>query len=434
MKKVCLALPTNRPCAETILALHGEAAWAAARFPAEIHVLIIDSCDPADFADHAEVVRRLPAVAHVIVHHLDEDRQRQFLRKVIEHAQVPDPEHVLDLMLPDGLSYGACTNRLFLIASALGCASVHRRDSDCGYQTTGDGETIYPIRHELALLGARAADAAADVTKSILDQALAERPVSLVGGSFIGEMSVDVAEIRSLDPEVYYDVIGLWAPIGWGDPVRRRWLVNRCFVGAGTEPFTEDRTTLGSFDPYSVEMSNIALAREVYERVPLPPARDTIGTDYFLIRLVHGAKLPAAVHNRHILNYYTPERRTDEGFLDYQFRFTKFLLSMLYFNFVYAGAAEAGVRLLDDGHHVRADLVADLVRQSLPLGRADNRHRLAVIDSGYRKLGGRYAAFADRLAARGPGLLDEACADMADFALLLDSWGPMIKASDAVGL
>lgn len=62
------------------------------------------------------------------------------------------PELMLDLMLPAGVSYGACTNRAFLIAAALGCDSVHRRDSDSTYQTL-NGETVFPVHHELASLG-----------------------------------------------------------------------------------------------------------------------------------------------------------------------------------------------------------------------------------------------------------------------------------------
>ena len=96
-------------------------------------------------------------------------------------------------------------------------------------------------------------------------------------------------------------------------------------------------------------MSNIAFDHEVYERVPLPPATDTIGSDYFLIHLVHDAALPGVLHNRHIQNYYTPFRRTDAGFRAYQMRFVKFLLSMLYLNDVYGrmGAA-ADTALLDE--------------------------------------------------------------------------------------
>ena len=70
-------------------------------------------------------------------------------------------------MLPAALSYGACTNRAFLIAVALGCESVHRRDSDSRYQVV-NGQPVFPIHHELMSLGKRAADAAHSVSETAL--------------------------------------------------------------------------------------------------------------------------------------------------------------------------------------------------------------------------------------------------------------------------
>jgi hypothetical protein len=253
-----------------------------------------------------------------------------------------------------------------------------------------------------------------------------------VGSSFIGELSVDIAEIRSLDPDVYHDVVGLWAPGDWSD-AQRRALVEESFTGAGTEPFTGDDTLLTLVDPMRVDMCNISF-HQVHERVPLPPARDTIGSDYFLIHLVRDATLPGVLHNRHIVNYYTGERRTDEGFRAYQMRFAKFFLSMLYFNAVYDGMAEAGATLLDAEHRVRPSAVARLVRESARLDQTENVHRLDVLDRSYRRLGGRYAAFADDLAAGRERLLDEARQDIEDFALLIETWEPLVDASRAVGL
>ncbi|MFE9422557.1 DUF6271 family protein [Kitasatospora sp. NPDC006697] len=430
MRRICLALPTNRPCAQTIRAAHGEAAWGAERYGVEVHLLVLDSCTGADLAEHAAVVAALAPAPGVLVHHLDERAQRRFLAAVIERSGAAGAGRLLELMLPDGVSYGACTNRAFLVAAALGCSSLHRRDSDSHYQVV-DGETVHPLKHELELLGRPAGEVAPLATRTVLDPALALRPVSLVGGSFIGEMSVDVAEIRELSPEVYQDVVSLWAS-GELDSVRRRWLVSRCFTGAGSAPFTGDRSTLGTFDAYAVEMCNIALDAAVYQRVPLPPALDTIGSDYFLIHLVHDAGLPGAVHNRHILNYYTPERRTDAGFLAYQLRFVKFLLSMLHLNHIRGRMARSGAELLDEGHRVRPELVAGIVRESLALDPGENRFRLEVLDRGYRELGGRYAAVADLVAGRAGELLDEARADMADFLLLLEAWGALIGACEHV--
>ncbi|CAM5604506.1 Glycosyltransferase family 2 protein OS=Streptomyces alboniger OX=132473 GN=CP975_03665 PE=4 SV=1 [Streptomyces alboniger] len=430
MRRVCLTLPTNRACPETIAAIGAEAAYATAHFDVEVHLLILDSSDPATFAAHAAAVRALPDNPRVGVHHLGEPEQRAFLSRVISRADVAKPELVLELMLPAAVSYGACTNRAFLLAAALGCESVHRRDSDSRYQVL-DGEPVFPIHHELASLGRSAADAAHGAVETDLAPRHAHKRVAMVGGSFVGELSVDIGEIRGLDPQAYHDVVSLWAPDDWSEAQKRE-LVEDSFRGAGSEPFTGDRATLTLVDPMRVDMCNIAF-HGVHERVPLPPATDTIGSDYFLIHLVHDAALPGVLHNRNIVNYYTAERRTDAGFIAYQTRFVKFFLSMLYFNFIYERMAEAGEALLDGDGRVRASAVSGFARESTALDTAGNVRRLDRIDAAYRRLGGRYAHFADLLADRRERFLEEARADIEDFALLTEAWEPLIRAAAATG-
>ncbi|MFJ2913309.1 DUF6271 family protein [Streptomyces sp. NPDC087228] len=432
MRKICLTLPTNRACAATISALGEEADYAAGHFDVEVHLLILDSSDAEAFAEHAGVLGNSRRAPNVIVHHLDEAEQRDFLRRVIRRSGVSKPELVLGLMLPAGVSYGACTNRAFLIGSALGCRSIHRRDSDSTYQVL-NGEPVFPIHHELTSLGKAAIDAAHGVSETTLSPEHAHKPVVMVGSSFVGELSVDIGEIARLDGDIYYDVVSLWAPRQWSDEQKRE-LVDESFRGAGNEPFVRDHSILAHVDPMRVDMCNISFRHEVYERVPLPPATDTIGSDYFLMHLVHDGTLPGVLHNRNIVNFYTAERRTDTGFLAYQMRLTKFFLSMLYFNFIYDRMAAAGASLLDDRHHVRPDAVVELVRESARLDRAENVHRLSVLDRSYRELGGRYAEFADLLAARGGRLLDEAQEDIEDFALLIEAWGPLMRASGSTGV
>ncbi|MFT2016111.1 DUF6271 family protein [Streptomyces sp. 796.1] len=428
MRTICLTLPTNRPSAPMVTALCEEAAHAARNFPVEVHALILDSSEPAAYAEHARALAGVQPVPGVVVHHLDEAAQRDFLRRVIERAALPKPELLLDLMLPAGVSYGACTNRAFLIAAALGCTSVHRRDSDSRYQEWAGGP-VYPIHHELTSIGVPASAAAPRVDEVALDAALLERPVVLVGASFVGELSVDISEIRDLDAEVYQDVVSLWAPTDWSAEQKRE-LVAESFTGAGTEPFAGDHALLTVVDPMRLDMCNISF-HQVHERVPLPPATDTIGSDYFLMHLVHDAALPGVLHNRHIVNFYTKERRTDAGFAAYQLRFAKFFLSMLYLNAVYAAMAEAGGALLDGAHQVDAERISQLVWESTRLDTVENATRLDVLDRSYRRLGGRYAAFADAIAPRRQQLLDEARHDMEDFARLIDAWQPLVEASRA---
>ncbi|MET9675417.1 DUF6271 family protein [Streptomyces sp. NPDC006482] len=427
MRRVCLTLPTNRACADTIRAVAEEAAYGALRFDVEVHLLVLDSSDAPVLAEHRAAVRALPPAPGVVVHHLDETEQRTFLRKTIARAGLASPDRMLDLMLPSRVSYGACTNRAFLFAEALGCTSVHRRDSDSRYQHL-DGEPVFPLHHELTSLGRRAADVAGLMSRRRLDPACADRPVAMVGGSFVGEMSVDVEEIHRLDPAVYEDVIGLSVPDGYPE-IWRRNLIQESFRGAGTAPFTGDRTTLTSVSPMRVDMCNIGFAREVYGQVPLPPATDTIGSDYFLIHVVHDARLPGVLHNRHIVNFHTGERRSDSGFLAYQRRLAKFLLSMPHLNAVYARMAAAGDELLDAEGLVRASAVAGFVRDSTRLDPVENAERFDVLDRSYRKLGGRYAEAADVLATERERLLDEARLDMEDFALLIDAWAPLTRST-----
>ncbi|MEU3748416.1 MULTISPECIES: DUF6271 family protein [Streptomyces] len=437
MRRVCLTLPTDRACSETIRAVAEEAAHGARRFGVEVHLLVLDSSEAPVLAGHRTTVTGLPPVPGVVVHHLDEARQRAFLRKVIAASGVAAPERVLDLLLPSRVSYGACTDRAFLIAEALGCASVHRRDSDSRYQhhspsgNPHEGGPVFPFHHELTSLGRLPADVAGLVSRSRLDPACADRPVAMVGGSFVGEMSVDVEEIRRLDPAVYEDVIGLSVPDGYPE-IWRRNLIAESFRGAGTTPFTRDLSTLTSVSPTRVDMCNIAFTSEVYGRVPLPPATDTIGSDYFLIHLVHDARLPGVLHNRHIVNFHTQERRSDAGFLAYHRRLAKFFLSTPYFNAVYERMAAAGAELLDADGRVRADAVAGFVRDSTLLDPVENAERLDVVDRSYRKLGGRYAGAADVLAAERERLIDAARADMEDFALLIDAWGPLTRSTKSV--
>ncbi|GHE01553.1 DUF6271 family protein [Streptomyces alanosinicus] len=427
MNRICLCLPTNRACSATLTAIHAEAAYAARHFGADVQLLILDSSGERTRVAHARVLAALPPARHVTVHHLDEDAQRDVLRRAVEQAGLPEPDRLVRLMLPPAVSYGACTNRAFLLAAALGCTSVHRRDSDSSYQLHA-GQPVFPIHHELPWLGRPAAEATGTVTRTELALNLLHRPVSLAGASFIGELSVDIGEMRRLDEGVYRDVVGLWAPGDWPEE-RRRDLVGESFTGAGTAPFTGDHSTLTLVDPMRVDMCNIAFDRAVYERIPLPPATDTIGSDYFLLHLVHDARLPGILHNRHIENFHTPERRSDTGFPAYQRRFVKFLLSMLYFHDVYDRMAAEGDRLLDDRQQVRPDRIVGFLRDSTALDRTENVWRLDRIDTAYRKLGGRYAAFAEQLAEERAQLLDEAASDIEDFAHLADVWPALIEAA-----
>ncbi|MGW3959575.1 DUF6271 family protein [Amycolatopsis sp. NPDC005003] len=403
MHRICLTVPTNRECAATLTEVVAEAAYAAATFPAvEVHLLVLDS------SDHFEAHARVLAAARN-VRHLDEEAQREFLRRVLKRSAATKPDYLLDLLLPAALSYGACTNRAFLIAAALGCESVHRRDSDLRYQTF-EGATVFPIHAELQSLGKPAHQAVAVTDR--LDPALRHRPVALVGASFVGEMSVDLHDVRT--HPAYHDLVSLWAAPGATEDEKRA-LVEESFTGWAA--FDGDRSVLDVVDPMRVDMHNISF-HGLHERLPLPPATDTIGSDYFLIHVAHKARLPAVVHNRHIVNFHTAERKTDEGFLAYQVRFAKFVLSMYYFHFIY--------RRMDSDDPAR---IAAIVRESTWQDRDETR--IDRLERAYRALGGRFTRVADHIRHHRDELLAESRRDIDDYAVLIDAWEALIEAARA---
>jgi hypothetical protein len=401
-RRVCLVVPTDRECTATLAEVIAEADHAANHFDVDVHLLVLDSSD--EFEAHAAALAGAGNVWH-----LDEPRQREFLTRVVHRADLAKPDLVLDLMLPRGSSYGACTNRAFLIAAALGCESVHRRDSDLYFQTYA-GKKIFPIEVELAALGRPARDVVA--TEDRLDQSRRDMTVAMVGASFVGDMSVDIEDIR--DHEAYPDLVGLWAADDATDEERRA-LVEESFTGSA--PFDGDRSVLAVVDPMRVDMHNISF-HGLHEKVPLPPATDTIGSDYFLIHVADKAGLPGVLHNRHIVNFHTGERKTDAGFLAYQMRFAKFILSMYYLHFVYQ-------RMTTDDP---ADIAA-IVRASTWQPREPNEAKADLLEAAYRRLGGRFAAVADQVRERREALLIEARRDMDDFALLIDAWADLVGAA-----
>jgi hypothetical protein len=401
-RRICLVVPTNRECTATLAEVIAEAEYAERHHDVDVRLLVLDSSD--DVTAHAKVLAEARSALH-----LDESQQREFLRRVVGRAGATEPGRLLDLLLPGWPSYGACTNRAFLIAAALGCESVHRRDSDLYFQTYA-GEKIFPIHIELSALGRRARDVVA--TEDTLDAGRRDMRVAMVGASFVGDMSVDVEDIRHADG--YYDLVSLWAAPGSTDAEKRA-LVEESFTGSA--PFDGDRSVLSVVDPMRVDMHNISFYG-LHEKVPLPPATDTIGSDYFLIHVADRAGLPGVLHNRHIVNFHTAERKSDAGFLAYQMRFAKFILSMYYFHFIYERMTT------DDPKDISA-----IVRESTWQPRAANEAQAHLMEQAYRKLGGRFTGVADRIREHRDTLVFEARRDIEDYADLIDAWAGLVAAA-----
>lgn len=497
MKRICLALPTNRLCAVAIAGLLEEAIFAVRHFEVEVVLLISDTSPSEVLQANALALQQaidqqtkdclLPAASLARLHclHYAPAQQRTILHSICQQAlaksdeadqgyeantsnnsnklekldlahelggfsatrlarNVPQQhaEKLLQALLPDAVSYGAATNRLFLLAAYFGCSSLHRRDSDSRYQLY-QGEKLFPIAQELRYIGIPADQAAAQVDQIIAAPCLPTYPVVLVGASYLGELSIDVAPMFARHAEAGYKIVGLFAPSHLPDAEKRRW-VDDSYLHTGQTSFYQEKAELGHAHSFLIDTCNLCFS-QLQEVFPLPNACNTLGSDYFLMTLMNLAGLPAVHHHRHIENFYTPERRTSQGFIEYQFRLVKFLLYMSWLHAVMqALAAEFGpnytilrTAVLLPEHAASTALAKLYAIFACPKPAAEleqeNRYKLFILQQQYQDLGDEYAAFASALEGRAEDLLNECAADYAAYAEFARAWPSLIAAAKKLG-
>lgn len=434
-RRVCLAIPCNRECGHAIAGLASEAACVAHTPGLEVLVLISDTSDPATQAANARQVQHSQAESGQPLIHLTTDQQRDFLQRMLAATDLAPTlaTRLQGLLLPDGISYGAATNRLFLFAASLGCESVHRRDSDSHY-LQHQGQPRYPLLQELRYLGREAHHLGEEVTQVDAHLPEQECPVMLVGGSYRGETSIDIMPMYQANPALCHEILGLWTPRDMS-AAEQQAFNNRMFLQRQHDPFEHDRAilTTADADERPVDMCNVSFYA-IHEQVPLPTAPGTIGADYFLIDLLRALALPVVHHNRDILNYYTPERRTEAGFIDYQLRLARFFLYMSYAHEIVAQLGALPNRIISRDWQIDQAALAGLIEQAAGGCDQENADKLAVLCRALPQLGATYARAAEEIARQKARLLSQAKQDMLDFAFLVQHWPCLIRASQRTRL
>lgn len=487
MKRICLAIPTNRECTAAIAALVQEAGHAVQHFPVQVVVLIADTASSAIAAANAhallQAMHAMDAKTNAVeaqhnaldrrrieAHHFTAPEQAALLTQIISRAglQARELDHerkrelevdlereLHALLLPDTVSYGAATNRLFLLAQYLGCDSLHRRDSDSRYQSCTGRESrpalhgnepacatagadqvdsvIYPIHHELRCIGMPASTVATLVDQTIAAPLHADCPVMLVGASYVGALSIDVAPMFARDADAAYRIVGQFAPSHLSAADKRAW-VDCSYLHTGQSRFEQDRSELAHGHSFLIDTCNICFS-QIQQVLPLPPACDTIGTDYFLLSLMNILALPVVHHNRHIENFHTPERRSAQGFVEYQFRLVKYFLYMSWLHATVRALDHAKVQLwlAPPGATLawNLPLLHALLAEPEPLSRIDdeNAAKLRELQQQYTRLGGAYAEFAALLAEQAPQLLQACRDDIARYAAFAPHWPALMRAA-----
>lgn len=434
-RRVCLAIPSNRECRAAIAALANEAA-AVAHVPGlNVLVLISDTSGAADLAANTEQVQQSRIESGQKLIHLSAADQTSFLQRMLAASELESAvcQRLQALLLPHAVSYGAATNRLFLFAASLDCESVHRRDSDSHYLHK-DGLPRFPLQQELRFLGRESHHLGDEVNQ--VDAHLPEQacPVMMVGGSYSGEASIDIMPMYQANPALCHEILGLWAERGMS-AAEKQVFNDRMFLRRKHDAFEHDLAilTTADADERPVDMCNVSFYA-IHEQVPLPTAPGTIGADYFLIDLLRALALPVVHHNRNIVNYYTAERRTEAGFIDYQTRLARFYLYMSYAHEIVAGLSAAPGRFIDSQWQIEHAQLADLIEQASTCCDQENAEKLDVLCRALPQFGPAYTVVAREIDAQRTALLTQAKQDMLDFAFLVRHWPRLIQSSKKTAL
>ncbi|MCE0556405.1 DUF6271 family protein [Motilimonas sp. E26] len=424
-RRICLAMPTNRACAEGIEAIVREANFAVHRCGVEVILLIADTAaDDALVINKQAVLRQQTlTVPGVKLIHLDREQQFTILHNVTRHLS--NGEKIVQQLLPRDASYGAATNRLFIFAESYGCDSVHRRDSDSGYQTK-EGEEVFPIEHEIAFAKLDVLESSWRVEQSLSAQHLPEQPIYISGASFVGERSVDVEPLLERSESAFYDVLGLMCPLQFSQQ-QKQLLVQNAFSSKATA-FEKDKVELVQGQAVNIDMCNICFT-DIYRLIPLPNCSETIGADYFYLQLMKYEKLTFVQHNRHIDNFYTPERRTVSGRVIYQLRLVNYLLYMSFNHALFAYLKQSGQLVLNvnGGAAPANEVLLQAIKAVQPTLSYELKQKLDLIIAAYEPLGDEFTQTALFIKQSQQSMINKVLSDINAFADLVEIWPTIIS-------
>ncbi len=244
------AIPTDRPCAESIESYREEIRKLARH--REVHILLLEDrpLPPGVTDAHRravdEVATDIGCASTVIT---DEDWSRIA-------GEGNWPSYARSLFQGDSLNYGRAFNRVALIAGALNAEVVHRRDSDTKMPEEFVAWDAYSVDYELAGL-----EAGCDVA----------------GGNYWGNWNVAVGPLAG-DEERLRLMLATHGvpPIGQQSIIKEQ-------IPRASEPPKRDPGGI-SHGAYP-DLGNCAFRTLPAVAFPAPVNADTIGTDYLFLAL-----------------------------------------------------------------------------------------------------------------------------------------------------
>lgn len=422
-----LYVPTNRSCVDQVDQLVAEAQLLTAA-DTSCALAVIEHGDAPWVERHRDALAR--RARGVGAFHLTTAATSRFLRAVVEELGLArsTADRLLSLLHPNEVAYGAGPNKAALLAAALGCDVLHRRDSDVRVDH-GQAGPAYPCVAELGALGRTPHELGLD------RQAAAAERVEFVGTSCFGSPPQDRRDLLAAGERFLVELELLAAPDD--SPERLKEELRQYLTVDPATRYTEDFYEL---DPHGrTVMSACALAR-VFRELPEMPLAGTLGTDYLRRNLLRALGRPLVFHSRKMRHRYDEDRarQTDPAAVnDYAHRDLRHLILWPILvrhhdtlrrspELFLTAAGGLDVASYADSVAVARDHVAPAVAD-LPF-RFGAIYRAAAGVVGDRVIAARLHGVADSVES-GPDFVQEVLDGVEDFCLLLRHWPDLVDAA-----
>ncbi len=428
MPKNLLYVPTNRNCTGLISQLAEEA-----KLIGNCTIAIIEHGDASWSESHREALQEQGSQYGIDVIHMTRAHADDFLQKIVDSTGLSDEvsRQLLALLNPCGVSYGAGPNKAALIAAALRCSAMYRRDSDVLIDQWSTGpahpcisESI-ALKQPLASLGLQKSGKTAGNYQNI----------HFVGTSSFGNAPHDRRDLLSVDEHFVTRIELLASPDESPEKLRDD---NRQYLLVDPEiRYEEDFFEL---DETGRTVMLCCAMHEIFLELPEMPVLSTLGTDYMRRNTLRYLGSPIVYHSRKVKHSYEPDRAKQvdiKAIVDYAERDLRHMLFWPILTRHHAFLQQQPELFINADGQLDSQAYCRYFLQALEHSRgimSDMPEKFAAI---YREasLQAKDPLCAKRLTAvaegieQGPDYVAEVVKGVKDYVLLMTHWATLVNAA-----
>jgi len=426
MERHIYAIPTHRQCSESLDSLIREVTLSESGFcrdhEVDISVVVVDASEPEAAAKNRAALKTLSTKLNRFnTHHFTVESLDDMCNEALIALGARNREELSPLLTGNKYSYGMAANRTFLLAAFFGADYLHRRDSDTFLQHTEAKNVLSPLDLELKYLGKKLGPAGV-VSPRASAPYLSDR-IYMVGSGCVGDWSVDYEDLVEKNIESLYRLVQVSKPAMPYAEIKD--YVDRKYVLGSREKYERDFLSL-KFESF-IDVGNSSVF-EVYNQLPVSPAVQTSGVEYFFHEVLGALKMPKLYHNRKTIHRYDSGRYDKDKANSYHLTKAKArCLAPLYASLYKTIAAEPG-EYFESGVF-NADKISDCLMLLADKNiRREQEGILTLMANSYTETGiTKYVEAAKYILSQKSAILEQSVRDVYNHALLTKEWPNLIS-------